>query len=302
MAPHGAAMRPRRKARLFAPKRLVVPVDFSDPSRAAAAQAHELAVRFEAHLHLVHALASPAWTHSELRIPPSGWEAIRGQAKETLRALRMDLARDVEVSAELVEAEPVAAIRAAVERRDADLVIMGTHGYRGLKHLVLGSVAEKTLRAMPCPTLAVKPTAPAGPPTKILWATDFSPCAERAGWVARGLAVAFGARIEALHVLAPDASGTPEDSLTTARDQLEAAMEPFQQAGLEISPHVHQGAPAAAIAREAERLEVDLIAVGHRGHGGLPRAVLGSVAERTLRAAPCSVITAASEPREGAGD
>ncbi len=284
---------------MFAPKRIVVPVDFSDPSRAAAAQARTLAVRFDAHLHLVHALASPAWTHSELRIPPSGWEAIRGQAKETLRALRMELAPEVEVSAELVEAEPAAAIKAAVERRDAELVVMGTHGYRGLKHLVLGSVAEKTLRTVPCPTLAVKPTAPSGPPTRILWATDFSDCAERAGWIARGLAGAFGARVEALHVLAPEAGRESADALGAARDQLDQAMAPFQDAGIEIMPHVHQGSPAAAIAREAERLEVDLIALGHRGHGGLPHAVLGSVAERTLRAAPCSVVSASSDTDPG---
>jgi nucleotide-binding universal stress UspA family protein len=62
----------------------------------------------------------------------------------------------VEVSTQLAEAPAARAIARAAEETRADLIVMGTRGNSGLKHLVLGSVAERTLRRAPCSVLTVK--------------------------------------------------------------------------------------------------------------------------------------------------
>jgi nucleotide-binding universal stress UspA family protein len=57
--------------------------------------------------------------------------------------------------------DPAVEILQAAKRRGADLIVMATHGRKGLRHLVLGSVAEHVVREAPCPVLTVKPKAPA---------------------------------------------------------------------------------------------------------------------------------------------
>jgi universal stress protein E len=61
--------------------------------------------------------------------------------------------------------------------------------------------------------------------------------------------------------------------------------------GIAATPHLSEGPAAPAIVGLAERLGADLIVMGTRGHTGLRHVLLGSVAERTLRHAPCSVMT-----------
>jgi len=59
-----------------------------------------------------------------------------------------------------VEGYPATAIEEAVTRKNADLVVIGTHGHTGLKHLLLGSVAERVVQKAPCPVLTVKAPEP----------------------------------------------------------------------------------------------------------------------------------------------
>ena len=291
---------------MYSPQRIVIPVDFSEPSRAAAQRGRVIATAFEASIHLVHAIHYPiAIATAGIEMPPSTWDSMRVQARERLDRLGRELAEGgLAVSTEVVESEPVDAIASAVDAQSPDLIAMGSHGYSGLKHVALGSIAERTLRTVDCPILCVKETKEdAGQPIRrIVYATDFSRHAKRAGMLAQGIAKQFGASVDVVHtfVLPGDAVGPygvpPAISAAIelrerAMEMLEKAAQQFENSQIQVSTTLLDGMPSEAIAREAERLEADMIAMGTRGHTGLKHVFLGSVAERTLRAAHCSVLT-----------
>lgn len=134
---------------------ILVPIDFSDPSRAALGKARELAEHWGAALRLLHAYSPPSGLPPGFAMDPD-FEAKVAQAAE--HALR-DLAREcgaasnVRVTVEVARGGPVEAIVA--QARGADLVVMGTHGRTGLAQARLGSVAERVVRTAPCPVLTV---------------------------------------------------------------------------------------------------------------------------------------------------
>ena len=78
-------------------------------------------------------------------------------------------------------------------------------------------------------------------------------------------------------------------------EHLETMGREIRAAKLSVKTHLRKGLAVEMIASEAERLESDLIVMGTRGHTGFAHVSLGSVAERTLRLAPCSVLTTRSE-------
>jgi len=81
------------------------------------------------------------------------------------------------------------------------------------------------------------------------------------------------------------------ESRDSAKKQLDAMVETARAAGAKVETHFTEAPAAHAITRIAEDIGADLIVVGTRGNTGLKHLVLGSVAERTLRLAPCSVLT-----------
>jgi nucleotide-binding universal stress UspA family protein len=136
-------------------KHILVPTDFSEGSDRAEAVAAELASRFGAKITLLHAWPVPA------PAPVAGvmsWpvDHIVGPAREALAREQTALAdRQVETEAVLLAGHPPDRILEAAKSRDVDLVVMATHGRRGLPRFLLGSVAEKVVRTSPVPVLTV---------------------------------------------------------------------------------------------------------------------------------------------------
>ena len=92
-----------------------------------------------------------------MSLPTNFLDDARRAARERLRATAEKIQADgVEVRIHLSNAPPAEAIASSAEELESDLIVMGTHGYTGLKHVLLGSVAARTLRAAPCPVLTVK--------------------------------------------------------------------------------------------------------------------------------------------------
>lgn len=138
---------------------ILVAVDFSEHSDAAVESAIELAKKLDAEVHVVHAfeLRIPMVTPYEVAIPEPYIEDSRNAAKAQLeREAKKVSDAGLTVHAHLAEMPPASAISHTAERVGADLIVMGTRGHTGLKHLVLGSVAERTLRLAPCSVLTVK--------------------------------------------------------------------------------------------------------------------------------------------------
>jgi nucleotide-binding universal stress UspA family protein len=144
------------------PKTLLVPTDFSAPSEQALDYAILLAQKLEGTVHVVH-----VYQHPELLWPDSSAivtaETIQQIEKVSRKALADLVARKqaegVHLEAHLKFGDPRASLEAVAAELHADLICMGTHGRRGLTRLLLGSVAEYTVRTSKIPVLTVRANA-----------------------------------------------------------------------------------------------------------------------------------------------
>lgn len=140
-------------------RKILVPVDFSPHSAAALDVAIELAKRFEAGIHLLHCYpVNPgAISPYGIVVPPNLDAEVRDAASRKLGEwIEKTRAQGVPVEEVLTSMFPSEAISRTAEEIDADMIVMGTRGLTGIKHVVLGSVAERTIRTAPCPVLTVK--------------------------------------------------------------------------------------------------------------------------------------------------
>lgn len=139
---------------------------------------------------------------------------------------------------------------------------------------------------------------------KILVPIDFSETAETALYYAKELARQFGAELHLLHVcedpmllagwpvLAGGAAPEAGEEAAAIREQLNNLFSPADRAHLKTEVHVVVGGPTGlAISRYAMEREFELIVMGTHGRGALTRTLLGSVAEKVVRSAPCPVVT-----------
>jgi nucleotide-binding universal stress UspA family protein len=133
-------------------KRIVVPIDFSASSEAAARFACDLARKLEAHLYLIHVVGpSRLVRHGPNGSGPTGWELARAK----LATLRQQLGA-AEITIEVRTGSVDEAITSAVIAYGVDLIVMATHGRSGVPHLLFGSVAEQVIRTAPCPVLVMR--------------------------------------------------------------------------------------------------------------------------------------------------
>ena len=137
-------------------RNILVPVDFSDTSRAALRYAADLARRFDSRLHLLHVVPDPIrqpWAvENRIGRVRRGAEARRDETVVALRALATEERLDpLRTTTRIAEGAAHHEIVDYVRAQGIDLVVMGTHGLGTLAHLFLGSVAERVVRHATCP-------------------------------------------------------------------------------------------------------------------------------------------------------
>ena len=140
-------------------KRILVPIDFGETSDGAADMAISLAATLGASVTLMHAFEIPVMSFPDGSIVASA-EVLSGITTAAQTALTAAAAkrsnRGVAVDTLLRDGAPADEINAAALAMKADLVVIGTHGRRGLARILLGSVAEKVVRTCACPVLTVR--------------------------------------------------------------------------------------------------------------------------------------------------
>ena len=145
------------------PRMFLVATDFSEHAEGALAYAAELAAQLDGTLHLVHVVALPS-----ISVPDIGYsynstmmESLTAEAQKELDRL-VALYRDRVAMAppRLEIGDPRDVIDRVAGAISADLIVMGTHGRRGIRRVLLGSVAESVARTAPCPVLTVRPKHP----------------------------------------------------------------------------------------------------------------------------------------------
>ena len=151
---------------------LLVPVDFSEGTPATLTFALELAGKFSARLTLFHVV--------ELALMPAGDFYLAGDmaamtgaftqnlieaARQQMKALAATIPAGVPVDTSIKVGIPWHCIVQQATDFPTDLVVMSTHGRSGLKHLWMGSVAERVVQHAPCPVLVVRPLSEVNPPS-----------------------------------------------------------------------------------------------------------------------------------------
>jgi universal stress protein A len=140
-------------------KKILCPVDFSEGSRASLETAVKVAMEADAQLVVVNVFAPPIYFVVEpIAIPPSFVMDMVAAAEEGLAKWKLDAVQQgaTKISTLLLRGDPAHEVVAFAKRDGFDLVVIGTHGRTGLKHMLLGSVTEKVVRHAPCPVLVVR--------------------------------------------------------------------------------------------------------------------------------------------------
>ncbi len=291
------------------PSRILVATDFSTTADAAETLAFRLARAFSAELHVVHVrviLEDPLMAE-EHQLEIERLVASTDDASERALAEGRTDHDELTVHTHLVRSISAAeAITELAADQNCDLVVMGTHGRRGIKHLLLGSVAEHVVRSVRVPVVTVRPDCRlfSARPSRMLVAHDFSDQSAEAAKVAGAWARAFGSEITLLHVVEPVVypefytfNLATDDILTRSRDRATEVLD--DAAGqlldeLPVDTSVVIGRAADAILSEAESGGFDLVVMGTRGLSELEQLVLGSVAESVLRRCPVPLLTVSS--------
>lgn len=148
---------------------IFVPLDFSDGSLTAYRGAHALASMLDADITVVHVIPRPnpsivPEVAFDPRTQVNYWDGIE-ESSEVGRLVREEMDRFLARAPELSPparvvfraGDPAETIVECAKVGEADLLVMGTHGRRGLAHFFLGSTAEEVVRAAPCPVVSIKP-------------------------------------------------------------------------------------------------------------------------------------------------
>ena len=289
-------------------KLILCPVDFSEFSIRAYRHALSLAEHYRAKLVVQNIVE--VWRHPSASFAVTAnlyeeyCQVLRGNGKEQLEEFVKNHTYN-EIQPELVVDEGTAGdvILSLAQEREADLIVMGTHGLRGFDRLMLGSVTDRVMRAASCPVLAVRE-----PPhdlvaagqerhnphrlNRILACTDFSEDSDLALIYAFSAASEYDAELTLLHVLekAPRQARTDEE-IAEATERLDKVVPPAGLKALKIKTAVRIGKPYQQIIQFAQEAQIDMVTMGVRGRGALDIAVFGSTTYRVMQLGPCPVLT-----------
>jgi nucleotide-binding universal stress UspA family protein len=299
-------------------RQILCPVDFSESSDRALAYAAALARWYDAQLTVLHVVPTfePMKVRGDIGQParvvaPMPREEVLAEMSQSL-----NLAALSPRATPLAEAgDPQTTIIDQTLSTKADLIVMGTHGRRGFKRLLLGSVTEAVLREAPCPVLTVPPQASAQGSEavtfkRILCPIDFSPSSLQAMGFALNLARQADGRVTLLHVVEwlaeedlPRASAhfnVPEYRgymAADAQERLRSLVAEESRTWVEIADVVEFGRAHREILRAAEKKPADLIVMGAQGRGGIGLALFGSTTQQVVRGAQCPVLTVRGLPQ-----
>jgi len=291
--------------------------DFSPSSERALAYALDLTSRTGAALHLMHVAQTAEGVLFEGgKVPPSGELRDRFEDRCRKSLASQDLsasdlsADDDRLSYHAVRGgAPAPLLVQKAEEIDADLVVMGTEGRRGVQRIIAGSVAEEVLRTAPCPVLTARrredeESRPSGVEVeRIVVPVDFSDLSRAALQYVSGLAPLYDAPIRLVHVVEeptlPSIYEVKSPKVQSraaqerAEEQLRSWGESLTEDGTPVSYLASRGETPDAVVKETGQPGA-LTVMGTRGLSGARRVAMGSVTEAVIREADGPVLATRS--------
>ena len=288
------------------PKTILAATDFSETADKAARLARELGRRFDAHIQMLHVVVilDDAHLEEEHRRHLDELMETTGETRRTVMENDAEARTGVDITSHLVRGiAPGETIVESASNLGSELIVMGTHGRRGLSHLLLGSVAERVVRTSAVPVLTVRSDATINPDgiRRILVPHDFSEASAIAIGHAGEWARTLEAEITLLHVVEPvvypefySVDVLPDDLIGRLKSRSEEALRKVATELAKVVPThtaVAVGRAADTITSYADPNEFDLVVMATRGLSGLEHALLGSVAESVLRRCRVPMLT-----------
>jgi len=278
---------------------ILFPTDGSDAAESVLEYALQIAAEHEATIHI-------------LNVADTGRDSVTTIRGEVIDVLETEGERIVAEAAQYAKDEGVPVVSAVLQgdphktivdyskQSDIDCIVMPTHGQRGIKRILLGSVTERVINTAAVPVVAVNPAEDrplAYPPKHVLVPTDGSRGAALA--VAEGIDVAraTGATLHLLHVvetggLGPDARSVLKEGELTERanEILAEATEKVEKTSLDsVTSVIEHGNPAKVICDYIDENEIDLAIMGTHGQTDFSRYVMGGVSAKIIRQSPVPV-------------
>lgn len=310
LPPPGATQKPGPLSSVVIPISILAASDFSSHSELALDYAAALARRSRGvSVHLIH-VVDPLGVLRTGRMTASPEEELAQECDDELAALAaVHSALHFPISSAVHLGAPATEIVKVAAARRADLLVVGTHGRTGWRHMVLGSVAEEVARRASCSVLVVRPRPGSGDDlhhehatwrlAKILVPTDFSPRSEEALRYAVEFARRFGGKITLLHVVAEGAAvngehaaGLLERERLLASQFLTVLHRQYVPGLVDGGMEIRTGSPLAEVLKVASADDFDLMICATHGTADAAPHHLGAVAEGLLLRAPCPVLLA----------
>jgi nucleotide-binding universal stress UspA family protein len=293
--------------------RILCPIDFSEFSVNAYEYAQSLAWHYQATLFLHHVIESLMPYDSYYAFPDSYMETCQrlreGAEKQLEEFAKAHRQGEIQLQCEVQDGVVTDSILSLAEAKAVNLIVMGTHGLRGVDRLTLGSVTEKVIRKARCPVLAVRKPAhgfvsqPGGPdlihPHRILCCTDSPDHSDLAWDHAVSIAEEYGAELTLLHVMEDIASSSDIETATTKTlERLERRIAAGARKNGITKAAVRIGKAYQQIIEFALESRTDVVSMGARGRHALDLAIFGSTTYRVIQLGPCPVIAVQAEQRE----
>jgi nucleotide-binding universal stress UspA family protein len=279
--------------------------DFSQPSEAALSFATALGRGYGARVHALHVLLPTPYPYAGPGLTAAALEAEEEAAQAEMQRVDSQLAG---LQHETIVERGFSvwpAVQQAIQDRDIDLIVAGTHGRTGADKLLLGSVAEEIFRRSPVPVLTIGPGVRGDAHNaarfhRLLFATDLTPESLAGAPYAVSLAVENKSRLLMLLVMPKPAHSSAVDTRlrqTSAAEAMHRLHDVVpKDAKLEFPAEVivDYGEPAERIVEIAKKCGADLIVLGVRksAHLGAATHLERAVAHKVVAHAPCPVLTA----------
>ena len=297
---------------------VLVPIDFSEPSLRSIELALPLVKRLGAELHFAHVFEPDYPIAGMVAMPlivpePQVGQRVRRHLKDVAARYSVSL-RPENIHA--IKGRPFEEICRLARDLGIDLIVTSTRGQTGMKHLLLGSTAERVVRYSPCPVLVVHPAQGNGKKLKrelhfgkIVVPIDFSECSLEGLEYAKALAKQFGSKLVLLHSVAIQYFVTSDEYARydypllmqqcekAARDQMRDLIEKTDWDGIEVESSLQIGHAGEQICVRSKEQQADLVITSTHGRTGLKHILIGSTAQYVVRHASCPVLVVPSHER-----
>jgi nucleotide-binding universal stress UspA family protein len=282
-------------------RRLLVPTDFSRGAELALGRALTLPLAAGARIQLLHVL--PPSLPAKLRANALS-AAKRALERVASRVRKSSPGRHVTPSAHVLTGAPFVEIIRWSRNHGSELIVIGRHGQRPVRDMFIGSTAQRVIRKGDVPVLAVRGRS-TGAYRRPLITTDLEDASHRTFELALRVLGPTPPRVDVVHAFAVPFAGFIKSSLSAreqlryrqqfkeqAKRELAALLGTYAGVGVEWRTVIRAGDARSVALAEMARRHSDLIALGTHGRSGVAHALVGSVAEWLIEAAPCDVLVA----------